>query len=186
MTCELFSHEGENAFIRTWKALEKPKKWAHLPNPISHHESFMMSDYLRLAMIMPFILHRFLKVIHIKSDNLALIQQRINVQRNDLVPKYIVKCWVCVAQTMKIAFDRHFTNEKYIELQRCLDAEMNILTQVVHNIYYGSSLICLILIYILYIFRFLKNSSTSRIFILIFIFFYMPVLMPLYLILKWV
>ncbi|POG74932.1 hypothetical protein GLOIN_2v1475793 [Rhizophagus irregularis DAOM 181602=DAOM 197198] len=130
LTCELFSHEGENAFIRTWKALEKPKKWAHLPNPISHHESFMMSDYLRLAMIMPFILHRFLKVIHIKSDNLALIQQRINVQRNDLVPKYIVKCWVCVAQTMKIAFDRHFTNEKYIELQRCLDAEMNILTQV--------------------------------------------------------
>ncbi|RGB23883.1 hypothetical protein C1646_773863 [Rhizophagus diaphanus] len=76
----------------------EPKKWAHLPNPISHHESFMMSDYLRLAMIMLFILHHFLKI--------------------------------CVAQTMKIAFDRHFTNKKYIELQRCLDSEMNILTQV--------------------------------------------------------
>ncbi|PKC60060.1 hypothetical protein RhiirA1_468584 [Rhizophagus irregularis] len=31
---------------------------------------------------------------------------------------------------MKIAFDKHFTNKKYIELQRCLDAEMNILTQI--------------------------------------------------------
>ncbi|PKC08868.1 hypothetical protein RhiirA5_416377 [Rhizophagus irregularis] len=101
LTCELFSHEGENAFIRTWKALEKPKKWAYLPNPISHHESFMMSDYLCLVMIMPFILHCFLKVVHIKSDNLALIQQRINVQRNDLVQNIL-----------------------------CLDAEMNILTQI--------------------------------------------------------
>jgi len=62
LTCKLFSREGENDFIKTWKDFEKPKKWSRLPNPISHHASFMMSDYLRLAMIMPYILHRFLKV----------------------------------------------------------------------------------------------------------------------------
>src|ERR1051325_3127217 len=49
-------------FIKTWKDFEKPKKWSRLPNPISHRDSFMMSDYLRLAMIMPYILQRFLKV----------------------------------------------------------------------------------------------------------------------------
>src|SRR5579871_4850041 len=35
VTCKLLSNESENAFIRTWKALEKPKPWARLPNPIS-------------------------------------------------------------------------------------------------------------------------------------------------------
>jgi len=63
LTCELFSKEGETDFIKTWKDFEKPKKWARLPNPISHHESFMMSDYLHLAIIMPYILQRFLKVL---------------------------------------------------------------------------------------------------------------------------
>jgi hypothetical protein len=62
LTCELFSREGVTDFINTWKDFEKPKNWPRLPNPISHHESFMMSDYLRLGMIMPYILHRFLKV----------------------------------------------------------------------------------------------------------------------------
>jgi hypothetical protein len=46
LTCELFSQEGEDDFIKTWKDFEKPKTWSNIPNPISHHESFMMSDYL--------------------------------------------------------------------------------------------------------------------------------------------
>lgn len=62
LTCELFSREGEDHFIEVWKDFDKPKKWSRLPNPISHYASFMMSDYFQLAMIMPFILYRFLKV----------------------------------------------------------------------------------------------------------------------------
>ena len=62
ITCELFSQEGKENFIKIWKDFEKPKKWSLLPNPISHNASFMMSDYLRLAMILPYILYRFLKV----------------------------------------------------------------------------------------------------------------------------
>jgi len=45
-----FHEEGESDFIKTWKDFEIPKKWSRLPNPISHNASFMMSDYLRLAM----------------------------------------------------------------------------------------------------------------------------------------
>ena len=45
LTCELFSQEGENDFIKIWKNFEKPKIWSRMPNPISHRESFMMSDY---------------------------------------------------------------------------------------------------------------------------------------------
>ncbi len=46
LTCELFSREGEDDFIKIWKNFEIPKKWSHLPNPISHRDSFMMSDLL--------------------------------------------------------------------------------------------------------------------------------------------
>lgn len=75
ITVSLLSQEGVTAFLETWKNFEKPSVWCRLPNPISHHESFMMSDYLHLAMIMPFILHRFLKPLHLKSNELKIIQQ---------------------------------------------------------------------------------------------------------------
>ena len=39
-TCEMFSEGGESDFIKTWKDFEKLKKWACLPNPISHHKFY--------------------------------------------------------------------------------------------------------------------------------------------------
>ncbi|GET58981.1 hypothetical protein GLOIN_2v1790940 [Rhizophagus irregularis DAOM 181602=DAOM 197198] len=68
LTCELFSQEGEDDFAKIWKIFEIPKKWSRLPNPISHYNSFMMSDLLRLAMIMPFLLNRFLKESSLKPQ----------------------------------------------------------------------------------------------------------------------
>ena len=56
LTCKILLQEGEKDFIINWKNFEKLKNWSHLPNPISHHDSFMMSDYFQLAMIIPFIL----------------------------------------------------------------------------------------------------------------------------------
>src|SRR6266542_2659990 len=46
LTCELFSQEGEKDFLYHWKTFEKQKNWSCLSNPISHHDSFMMSDLL--------------------------------------------------------------------------------------------------------------------------------------------
>ncbi|CAB4398578.1 unnamed protein product [Rhizophagus irregularis] len=73
LTCELFSQEGEDDFVKIWKNFEIPKKWSRLPNPISHYNSFMMSDLLRLAMIMPFLLNRFLKESSLKNNEAATI-----------------------------------------------------------------------------------------------------------------
>ncbi|RIA88708.1 hypothetical protein C1645_825996 [Glomus cerebriforme] len=78
LTCELFSQEEENDFIKIWKNFEKPKIWSHIPNPISHNESFMMSDYLQLAMIIPFILNCFLKISSLKEREMKNIQQWTN------------------------------------------------------------------------------------------------------------
>ena len=73
LTCELFSREGEDDFIKIWKNFEIPKKWSRLPNPISHYNSFMMSDLLRLAMIMPFLLNQFLKESSLKRNEAFMI-----------------------------------------------------------------------------------------------------------------
>ncbi|GET50693.1 hypothetical protein GLOIN_2v1790940 [Rhizophagus irregularis DAOM 181602=DAOM 197198] len=81
LTCELFSREGEDNFIEIWKNFEIPKRWSRLPNPITHYNSFMMSDLLRLAMIMPFLLNQFLKESSIKRNETAMIQQRIDAFR---------------------------------------------------------------------------------------------------------
>jgi hypothetical protein len=130
LTCELFSREGEEDFIKIWKNFEIPKKWSRLPNPITHHNSFMMSDLLRLAMIMPFLLNQFLKESSFKRNEAANIQQRIGATRISSVPKNIVSCWVHVAKTMKAVFNKEFTSDSYEELQQCLKEEFLILPKV--------------------------------------------------------
>jgi hypothetical protein len=126
----LFSQEGEGEFIKAWKNFEKPKKWSHLPNPISHHASFMMSDYLRLAMIMPFVLNSFLKISSLKENESKVVLQRIDASRISMVKSAIISCWVHVAKTMRMVFESKFTLDSYDELQKCLKEEMIILPKV--------------------------------------------------------
>ncbi|CAB4403326.1 unnamed protein product [Rhizophagus irregularis] len=133
LTCELFSREGEDNFIEIWKNFEIPKRWSRLPNPITHYNSFMMSDLLRLAMIMPFLLNQFLKESNIKRNKTAMIQQRIDAFRVSSVPKIIISCWIHVAKTMKAVFNKKFTSDSYEELQKCLEEEFSILPKVFVN-----------------------------------------------------
>ncbi|GET58590.1 hypothetical protein GLOIN_2v1790940 [Rhizophagus irregularis DAOM 181602=DAOM 197198] len=133
LTCELFSREGEDNFIKIWKNFEIPKRWSRLPNPITHYNSFMMSDLLRLAMIMPFLLNQFLKESSIKRNETAMIQQRIDAFRVSSVPKIIISCWIHVAKTMKAVFNKKFTSDIYEELQQCLKEEFSILPKVFVN-----------------------------------------------------
>ncbi|GES78789.1 hypothetical protein GLOIN_2v1790377 [Rhizophagus clarus] len=114
LTCKLFSQKGEDEFIKAWKNFEKPKKWSHLPNPISHNASFMMSDYLRLAMIMPFILNSFLETSSLKENESR-------------------------TKTMRMVFESKFTLDSYDELQKCLEEEMKILPKDLWYSYKHSS-----------------------------------------------
>jgi len=92
----------------------------------------MMSDYLRLAMIMPFILNSFLKVSSLKENESKIIMQRIDTLRISTVKNAIISCWVHVAKTMRMVFESKFTLDSYDELQKCLKEEMIILPKV-HN-----------------------------------------------------
>ena len=134
LTCKILSQEGEKDFIINWKNFEKPKNWSHLPNPISHHDSFMMSDYFRLAMIIPFILQRFLKITSLKNNEIIAIKKRSNINNNNSIPNYIISCWVLVAKTMKVVFSNKFTSDGYTLLQKCLEAELEFLPKVCNNL----------------------------------------------------
>ncbi|CAG8486092.1 23367_t:CDS:2, partial [Racocetra persica] len=70
-TLVLFNDKGNDAFLKIWKSIKLPKFWSKLPNPITHQRSFMMSDLFHLAMLMPFILSRFLTIQHIKENMLT-------------------------------------------------------------------------------------------------------------------
>jgi hypothetical protein len=130
MTIEAFTPEGKSAFITTWKAFEYPRTWHKLPNPISHIDSFMMSDCLRLAMVFPFILNRFLKRQHLKQSELTKLRLRMNVSRNDLATSLWIRCWSVVAKTAVTAFKESFTEDDYVELRECVDHERKLLSQV--------------------------------------------------------
>ena len=130
ITIEAFSPEGKTEFTRVWKSFEYPKTWQKLPNPISHIDSFMMSDCLQLTMMLPFILNRFLKSTHFKNLELASFQRRTGVTRNDHAVKLWLKCWVVMAKTMAIVFKDSFTEKEYGELRECLYNERMLLSQV--------------------------------------------------------
>ncbi|CAG8827351.1 23006_t:CDS:2, partial [Cetraspora pellucida] len=40
----VFNLNGENAFLKHWKDIEKPTNWYRMPNPLRHHQSFIFSD----------------------------------------------------------------------------------------------------------------------------------------------
>ena len=129
LTIAILSPEGERNFISVWKLFEYPHQWSKLPNPISHIESFMMSDCLRLGMVMPFILNRFLTINCLKSQELAKIQERTNFHRNQVV-NAIIKCWAIVAKCAQLIFRISLTEDDYKELEKCLKKERQVLTKV--------------------------------------------------------
>ncbi|PKY23928.1 hypothetical protein RhiirB3_387609 [Rhizophagus irregularis] len=129
ITIEALSPEGKMEFITAWRSFEYPKVWHKLPNPISHIDSFMMSDCLQLAMMFPFILNRFLKNSHFKRPEFALFQHRTGVNRDDWAVKLWVKCWISVAKTMALTFKDSFTKDDYDKLRNCLDIERKLLSQ---------------------------------------------------------
>ena len=130
ITIDAFSPDGKVAFITTWKLFEYPRVWSKLPNPISHIDSFMMSDCLRLAMVIPFILNRFLMPQHFKQSEIDKLRSRTGVSRNDFATKLWLKCWVLMAKTMKISFMNSFNEEDYTKLYKCLDDERRLLSRV--------------------------------------------------------
>ena len=125
----LLSTAGEHNWIMYWKYIKKPTNWSKLPNALSHWQSFMFSDGLRLAMLMPFILCRCFTPSCIKSCALESLKNKLEI-RNDEIVLEVIRCWVIVAKAAKLSFSTVFTDQTYKELEECLHQEQDILTRV--------------------------------------------------------
>jgi hypothetical protein len=128
-TFNIFNTNGENNFLENWKNIEKPAHWSRMPNPLRHRQSFMFSDVLRLAMLMPFILQRFLKSNHIKTEILDNWHENSGIRKNLAVTK-LCTCWATEAKALKLVFSIVMTEDIYQELQETLEKEREMLLQV--------------------------------------------------------
>ena len=90
----------------------------------------MISDFLQLTMIMPFLLNHFLKISSLKLNEAKAMQYQTQASHLDTVKNIIISCWIHVAKTMRIVFENNFTLKSYEELQQCLEEEMSIFTKV--------------------------------------------------------
>ena len=94
----------------------------------------MMSDRLRLGMVMPFILNRSLTINCLKPQEIAKLQERANLNQNQVV-NTIIKCWAIVAKCSWLAFKISLTNNDYIDLEKYLKKEQKALIEVKFKVY---------------------------------------------------
>lgn len=128
-TFNVFNTNGKNDFLKHWRIIEKPSHWSRMPNPVRHRQSFMFSDILRIAMLMPFILKCFLKSHYIKTEALNKWQENLGIRRN-LVVSNLQTCWTIEAKVLKLAFSVTMTENNYQKLQEMLKKEREILIRV--------------------------------------------------------
>jgi hypothetical protein len=139
-TLNILNENGKIRFLKYWRSFEKPSIWHCLPNPITHRQSFMFSDALQLAMLMPFILKRFLTSGDINSTDIAALCNRLPSSNNRRCSPIqainaIVSCWVTVADAAAYCFKLSLTTHHLNHLQDILMEERRILLEVRYKSY---------------------------------------------------
>ena len=164
---EALTKDGENNFLIVWKTFEFPTYWPCQQNPISHRTSYFMSDTLRLIMMIPFLLHRFLKARFLKNNIIQSIKEYNQLWTNSQVVSMIKQCWVKFAACSKAIFANTMSNMNYANLEISLQNMSNDLLKVkiyssIIFIFFKKKLLLLVIIEFNRYFR--KNSQIYQIF----------------------
>src|SRR2546423_3412726 len=132
----LFKYELEKSGLdvlhNAWKTFEIPKSWKRLQSPITHFESYWMSDSLRLVMIMPFILSRCLIFTHFKRDFAKSIKDKCLLVNLRQVKAVIVEAWRLFAKFCAKVFANEFCRSDYQTLDQLLVKLMRTLNKVIY------------------------------------------------------
>ena len=84
----------------------------------------MMSDVLRLSIILPFILKQCLKSGDIKNEYLIVTKERLGLFCQNDVIKKLIKTWAIVAKASKMVFSSTISRSQgYDNLSEALDNE---------------------------------------------------------------
>ena len=103
---------------------------------MTHVKSFMFSDALRLAILMPFILRRFLTPEDIVSKNLEALCNRLSSYNNrrrssTQAINTVILSWVIVAESAAQCSKTVLTAHDLNRLRDVLKEERNILLEVI-------------------------------------------------------
>jgi hypothetical protein len=119
-TFEILTATGEEEFLKTWRNFEFPSTWSRQQNPVTHLGSYFFSDYLRLSMIMPFIINR--AITNITMLNKAFVEYLIKAcvtTKNHTVDQ-LLNLWVSFSKMVFLIFRKEFSEIGYNNLQQNL------------------------------------------------------------------
>ena len=100
----------------------------------------MFSDTLRLAMIMPFVLWRFLSPEHLKTAKLNALKTEMNLSQRNGVCRKLLELWSTEAKALRLVFKTSFEENDYNRLHEVLNRERDALLEVSFVTYRDSSL----------------------------------------------
>lgn len=118
----LFKYEleksGLDALHNTWRNFEIPRNWKRIQSPITHLDSYWMSDSLRLIMLMPFILSRCLNSTHLKQHFAITIKNNCELTNISQVKGTMIKAWSLFAKLCAKVFAIEFRKSDYQALDQ--------------------------------------------------------------------
>ncbi|UZO06434.1 uncharacterized protein OCT59_026756 [Rhizophagus irregularis] len=107
-TFSILTTKGEELFLTIWKCFEFPSTWSRQQSPITHLNSYFFSDYLRLTMIMPFLINRAINVNLLKDNFVNYISISYNLRRNQVVDK-LCYLWILFAKLVALVFKKTYS-----------------------------------------------------------------------------
>ncbi|UZO03748.1 uncharacterized protein OCT59_024151 [Rhizophagus irregularis] len=109
---------GENEFLNVWRNFEYPSVWSRQQNPISHLNSYFFSDYLRLSMIMPFLINRSL--ISTSMLNRTIVEfliEESKFTKRQIIDQFL-SLWASFSKMASLIFCKEFSEDNYNDLQQ--------------------------------------------------------------------
>ncbi|CAB5360472.1 unnamed protein product [Rhizophagus irregularis] len=109
---------GENEFLNVWRNFEYPSVWSCQHNPISHLNSYFFSDYLRLSMIMPFLINRSL--ISTSMLNRTIVEfliEESKFTKRQIIDQFL-SLWASFSKMASLIFCKEFSEDNYNDLQQ--------------------------------------------------------------------
>ena len=110
-----------------------PRNWKRIQSPITHLDSYWMSDSLRLTMITPFILSRCLNTSHLKRCFATTVKNNCELTNLKQVKAVMVRTWSLFAKLCAKVFANEFHKSDYQALDHLVIKLIKILNKVIEN-----------------------------------------------------
>jgi len=130
-TFEILSTTGEDEFLKIWHNFEFPSTWAHQQNPITHLGSYFFSDYLRLSMIMPFLINRAISTTMLNKAFIEHLIKSCATTKNHTVDQ-LLSLWVSFSKMAFLVFRKKLSETDYNNLQQSIMTWAVQVTKVSH------------------------------------------------------